>query len=199
MKIWKDGEKSRALCPSCERKTEVVFQRRDVTLSPPEVKTSDVLVAICVQCEGIALIPHQSTPKLREAIQNPKETLNVRIPGHLEDVLYLLIERVAHGWKNGRSPVLKYLLHEFGNTPAYAKKVKAHLQDDLAQGAADRDVSVRVPTYILVAVDQMADLVGIDSRSEVLRGILASAKEDVLEEQDPGFVGSMERAISAVA
>ncbi len=126
-------------------------------------------------------------------------TLNVRIPGHLEDVLYLLIERVAHGWKNGRSPVLRYLLHEFGNKPAYALKVRAHLQDDLAQGAADRDVSVRVPTYILVAVDQMADLVGIGSRSEILRGILASAKEDVLEERDPEFAGSMERAISAVA
>lgn len=77
--------------------------------------------------------------------------------------------------------------------------VKAHLQDDLAQGAADSDVSVRVPTHVLVAVGQMADLVGIASFSEVLRGILASAKEDVLEEQDPEFAGSMERSISAVA
>ncbi len=177
----------------------MVFQRRNVTLSAPEMTATDVLVAVCVQCDGIALIPHQSAPKLREAIQNPKETLNVRIPGHLEDVLDLLIERVAHGWKHGRSPVLRYLLHEFGNSPMYAHRVRAHLRNDLAQGPANRDVSVRVPTYILVAVDQMAALVGIESRSEVLRGILASAKEDVLEEQDPEFAGAMERAISAVA
>lgn len=199
MKIWKAGEKSRALCPSCERRMEVVFRRRDVTLSAPDVTATDVLVAVCVGCDGIALIPHQSAPKLREAIQNPKETLNVRIPAHLEDVLHLLIERVAHGWKNGRSPVLKYLLHEFGNNPAYAQRVRDHLQDDLAQGAADRDVSVRVPTYILIAVDQMADLVAIGSRSEVLRGILVSAKGDVLEDRDREFAGAMERAISAVA
>ncbi|MDQ3606603.1 MAG: hypothetical protein M3418_10535 [Gemmatimonadota bacterium] len=199
MKIWMDGERSRAICPSCERKTEVVYQRREVTLSAPPVTAEDVLVAVCVECEGIAMVPHQSTPKLREAIQKPKETLNVRVPGHLEDVLYLLVDRVAHGWKNGKAPVLKYLLHEFGDNPEYARRVREHLDDDLAQGPADQDVSVRVPTYILVAVDQMAEMVGIANRSEVVRGVLASAKEDVLEERDPEFASSIQRAIAAVA
>jgi hypothetical protein len=199
MKIWKDGERSRALCPNCERKTEVVFQRRSVEQSAPKVAAEDVLVAVCVECNGTALIPNQSMPKLREAIQRPKETLNARIPAHLEDVLYLLVDRVAHGWKNGKSPVLKYLLHEFGNDPAYARRVREHLQDDLAQGPSDHEVSVRVPSYILVGVDQMAEMVGIGSRSEVIRGILASAKDDVLEGNDKHFATSMERAIAAVA
>lgn len=199
MKIWKDGDRTRALCPKCERKTEVFFQRRTVEVSAPSVKANDVLVAVCVACDGIALIPKQSGPKLREAIQRPKVTLNARIPGHLEDILYMLVDRVAHGWKSGKSPVIKYLLHEFGNNPAYARHVKDALEKDLAQGPADQDVSVRVPEYIVLSVDQMADLVGIDGRSEVVRGILAAAKVDVLEEQDQQFTNSMERAIAAVA
>jgi hypothetical protein len=142
------------------------------------------------------MIPRQSTPKLREAVQKPKETLNVRVPGHLEDVLYLLIDRVAHGWENGKSPVLRYLLHEFGNNPQFAQRVKKHLEDDLAQGPADQDVSVRVPSYILVAVDQMARTIGIKNRSEVVRGILVSAKEDVLEDRHPELGEAMERAIA---
>lgn len=196
MKIWKKGEKTRVLCPHCERRTDAVFQRRSVPVSTPNVIGEKVLVAVCAECDGIAMIPRQSTPKLREAVQMPKETLNVRVPGHLEDVLYLLIDRVARGWDSGKSPVLRYLLHEFGNNPAFAKRVKLHLEDDLAQGPADQDVSVRVPSYILVAVDQMAGMVGIKNRSEVVRGILASAKEDVLEENDPALSGAMARAMA---
>ena len=63
----------------------------------------------------------------------------------------------------------------------------------------DQDGSVRAPTYILVAVDQVAEMVGIANRSEVVRGVLASAKEDVLEERDPAFAGSIQRASVAVA
>jgi hypothetical protein len=199
MKIWKVGDRKRALCPQCERNTEVVFQRRDLELSAPAVTAHEVLVAVCLECDGVALIPNQSTPKLREAIQCPKATLNARIPGHLEDVLYMLVDRVAHGWKSGKSPVLKYLLHEFGNNPVYARHVREALREDLAQGPADHEVSVRVPEYILLAVDQMAELVGIDSRSEVVRGIVAAGKVDILEEQDREFTHSMERAIAAVA
>lgn len=198
MKIWKDGDKSRVLCPSCQRKTNVVFKRRSVTQSAPAVTAEDVQVAVCEECDQVAMIPHQSMPKLRAAIQKPKETLNARIPAHLEDVLYLLIDRVADGRKNGTSPVLKYLLHEFGSNPKYARRVKHHLEDDIAQGHVAADVSVRVPSYILLAVDEMAKLVGIANRSEVVRGILASAKEDILESGDPDLLGEMQRAIAAV-
>ncbi|HEX8212489.1 MAG TPA: hypothetical protein VF584_20095 [Longimicrobium sp.] len=55
---------------------------------------------------------------------------------------------------------------------------------------------MRVPSYILVAVDQMAEMVGIKNRSEVVRGILASAKEDVLEDHDPALAGGMQRAMA---
>ena len=199
MRIWRDGETSRTLCPTCMKKTPVVFQRRTVTQSTPAISVDDVLVAVCTICDGIAMIPNQSMPRLREAIQKPKETLNVRIPAHLDDVLHLLIDQIAHGWKNGTSPVLKFLLHEFGNNVSYARRVREALAGELAQGSVDMDVSVRVPTYILIAVDQMAEVVGIENRSEVVRGILAAAKKDILEDGDPELAEQMQRSIAAVA
>jgi hypothetical protein len=42
----------------------------------------------------------------------------------------------------------------------------------------------------------MAEMVGIKNRSEVVRGILASAKEDVLEDHDPALAGGMQRAMA---
>jgi hypothetical protein len=199
MKIWRDGDESRAICPTCERRTEVVFRRRTVELEGPDVHVPDVLVAVCKECDGIAMIPHQSTPKIRSGIERPKEVVNVRLPGHLIDVLSLLADRWAPGARSSTAAVLRLLLHEFGNDHAFARRVRDHLDDPLAQGLANHELSVRVPSHVLIAVDDMAALVGISTRTDVFRGVLATAKEDLLDEHDPALAGTMERALTAVA
>ena len=62
-----------------------------------------------------------------------------------------------------------------------------------------RDISVRVPSHILIALDDMAALVGIQTRTDVFRGVIAAAKQALLDEQDPALAESMGRALSAVA
>ncbi|MDP2957957.1 MAG: hypothetical protein Q8N53_16130 [Longimicrobiales bacterium] len=199
MKIWKDGDESRAICPTCERRTVVVFQRRTVELKNPDVGVPDVLVAVCRECDGITMVPHQSTPKLRAGIERPNEVVNVRLPGHLTDVLSLLAERRAPGARSNSAVILRFLLHQFGDDAAFARRVRDHLEDPLAQGPADHGLSVRVPSHVLVAVDDMAELVGVATRTDVFRGVIATAKEDVLDERDPALAHLMERALSAVA
>jgi hypothetical protein len=198
MKIWKDGDEGRAICPTCERRTSVVYRRRTIKLEAPDVEVSMVLVAVCQECDGIAAIPHQSTPKLRAGIERPTETLNVRVPGHLEDVLGLLADRWAPGARSGMAASLRILLHRFGNDPSFARHVKGFLDDPLVRGTADHDLSVRVPAHILIAVDDMAEIVGIPSRSDVTRCALAAAKEDVLDNHDPVFARALETALTAV-
>jgi len=200
VRIWRDGEESRAICPTCKRRTNVVFRRRSVESSAPVVTVPNVLVAVCRECDGVAMIPQQSSARLRRGIERPKEVVNVRLPGHLSDVLTLLADRWAAGARSGNAAVMRLLLHRFGNDTAFARRVQEHLADDpLAEGAADLDLSVRIPSHIMVAVDDMAELVGIDTRADVVRGVLVTAKEDVLDEHDPALVEAMGRALSAVA
>jgi len=67
MKIWKQGDESRAICPICERRTNVVFASRRVEIEEPVPHSiDDILVGVCRECDGIALIPHQSTSRLKE-------------------------------------------------------------------------------------------------------------------------------------
>lgn len=199
MKIWKDGDEARAICPICERRTGVVYGRRTVELDDPDVEVPDVLVAVCRECDGIASIPHQSTPKLRAGIERPKETLNVRLPGHLLDVLGLLADRWARGARSGTAAVLRTLLHEFGDDPGFARRVRERVEDPLADGTADHDLSVRVPTHVVIAMDDMARRVGIPTRSDVVRGVLVAAKEEVLDEHDPSLLEAVRRALMAIA
>jgi len=69
MKIWKRGDESRAICPTCECRTDVVFLERTVEIEEPVPHSvEDVLVAVCRECDGIAVIPYQSTFRLKAAL-----------------------------------------------------------------------------------------------------------------------------------
>jgi len=124
--------------------------------------------------------------------------VNVRLPGHLVDVLSMVADRWAPGARSGVAAVLRILLHRFGNDPSFARCVAQHVSDPLAQGPGDHDVSVRVPAQLLVAVDDMTERLGIATRSEALPALIARAKIDVLDEGDSTLMDAMERALAGV-
>ena len=204
MKIWKQGDESRAICPTCERRTDVVFAKRTVEIEEPVPHSvDDVLVAVCRECDGIALIPHQSTPRLKEGLSKAAgETVNTRIPGHLKDVLFLVSEILAgEVLGDGRpqpAPVLRTLLYEFSRNDTFAERVRKHAAEALAQGPADQEISIKVPVRVLSAVDSTARRMGMSSRAEVVKGVIATAKEAILDRRDRALEERLRGAIVAV-
>ncbi|HEY0024070.1 MAG TPA: hypothetical protein VGB24_14210 [Longimicrobium sp.] len=198
MKIWKEGEASSTLCPNCERRRAVVFQRRTVELKDPDISIPDVLAAVCSECDTIALIPAQSTPRLGMAVKQATVTLNARIPGHLEDVLLLLAKTLASTSPPSAPAVLRFLLSEFVSNPLVAKRVKERAGDELVNGRADHELSVRIPALLLIEMDEAAAKVGIPSRTAVVKGLLALAKEDILDGRDEVLGNTMRRVLAAV-
>jgi hypothetical protein len=198
MKIWKDGETTSSLCPNCEERRGMIFQRRVVELEDPDVSIPDVLVAVCSECDATALVPRQSTPRLRAGVKSATVTLNARIPGHLEDVLLLLAETQASTSPPSVAAVLRFLLSEFVSNPAVANRVKECATGDLLNGPADHELSVRIPALLLVEMDEAAARAGIPSRTAVVKGLLALAKEDVLDGRDEVLGNTMRRVLAAV-
>jgi hypothetical protein len=204
MKIWKRGDESRAICPTCERRTDVVFAERTVEVERPiPHAVGDVLVAVCRACDGIAMVPHQSTPRLKEGLAKAAgETVNTRIPGHLKDILLLVSEILAADVlgevRPQPAPVLRTLLYEFSRNPAFAERVRRHVDDPLAQGPGDQDISIKVPARVLLAVDSTARAMGMNSRAEVVKGVIATAKEDILDRRDKALEERLRGALVAV-
>jgi hypothetical protein len=176
----------------------VVFQRRTVELKDPDIRIPDVLVAVCCECDAIALIPAQSTPRLGTAVKQSTVTLNARIPGHLEDVLLLLANTLASTSPPSAPAVLRFLLAEFVSDPLVAKRVKERAADDLVNGPADHELSVRIPALLLIEMDEAAARAGIPSRTAVVKGLLALAKEAVLDGRDEVLGNTMRRVLAAV-
>ena len=69
------------------------FKLCTVPLSSGKGSVDDVLAAACDHCGHIVSIPKQSTPRIKEAFNTKKHSIEVRLPRHLLDILLLASDR----------------------------------------------------------------------------------------------------------
>ncbi|MFL5542232.1 MAG: hypothetical protein ACJ8J0_24810, partial [Longimicrobiaceae bacterium] len=96
------------------------------------------------------------------------------------------------------APVLRTLLYEFSRNQVFAERVRRHAAKALAQGPADQEISIKVPARVLSAVDSTARRMGMSSRAEVVKGVIAIAKEAILDRRDRALEERLRGAIVAV-
>ena len=186
MHLWKEGESSEAICRACEKRVRTRFAVRTHTLQESGVEVPDLLVAVCGECDGVAAIPAQSSPRLKEARERRKaEALEAKIPSHLDDVIHLLADHFAAAVAAFRPDLLRFYLGEVIADPAFAVRVKALAGSELAGGRARMRVSLRAPEEMLRAAREHGRAAGIATDADLIRGVLLAAKEDVLEGAAP--------------
>ena len=186
MHLYREGDRSEAICHACRKRVGTRFGVRTVRLEESGVEVPDVLVAVCDECGGTVAVPAQSSPKLREARERRKaESLEARIPSHLDDVIHLLSNHFAAAVATFRPSLLRFYLREVASDDAFARRVKELADTELAQGRARARVSLRAPDDLLREVRDRSRQVGIGSDADLIRGILVAAKEDVLEGKAP--------------
>jgi hypothetical protein len=69
MKLYKVGEKSKAVCPFCKDVQPTTFRERDVPLRSGKGTVRDVLVAVCDKCDRVIAMPQQSAPRVAETLR----------------------------------------------------------------------------------------------------------------------------------
>ena len=186
MHLWKEGDRSEAICGACEKRVGTRFEVRAFRLEESGIDVPDVLVAVCDECGGTAAVPAQSAPKLREARERRKaEQLETRIPLHLDDVIHLLSDHFEAAVATFRPALLRFYLREVAADEVLAQRVKHLGGTELARGRARARLSLRVPAELLASVRERSREVGIGSDADLVRGILLAAMEDVLEGKAP--------------
>lgn len=144
-----------------------------------------VLVDVCDICDEVVTIPHQSTARLRDARAGRKdETLEARIPTHLEDIIHLIADRYEAPVQTFRPGLLRFYLRELARDAEFARRVRDLANSEPAQAPARARISLRAPAALLAEARQQARDAGMRTDAEMLRGILLAAKEDVLDRGD---------------
>lgn len=184
--LFKEGQQFEAICARCEGRVPATCRTRTYRLEESGADVPGVLVMVCDVCGEIVAIPAQSSVRLRDArVQRKEQTLEARIPTHLEDVIHLIADEFSAPVQEFRPGLLRFYLRELAESAAFAERVKALAQSELAQAPARARISLRTPAPLLSRAREQARNAGMTTAAEMLRGILLAAKEDVLDGDDP--------------
>jgi hypothetical protein len=177
---------------------ETRLRVRTYHLHQSGIDVPGVLLDVCERCGGIIAIPAQSSPRLREArVPLKEEQLEARIPTHLEDVIYLIARDFHAPVQAFRPAVLRFYLGEMTRDAELAERVRLLAESDLADAPARARVSLRIPAELLAAAREQARAAGIAKDSDLIRGLLLAAKEDVLDGRHPERILKLSGAAQA--
>jgi len=179
MKIIQEGTRSVALAPG-RGKVPVVFEYRTLTLDSGVV-VEDVLVGVAEDTGEVLTVPAQSTPRIQLARLAAKdETFSVRIPRELSDVLWGVSHELGANPTKFHSAMIRFYLHEAADDRTMARRLMKLSTSDLAAGTARTKLTLRSDSGLLDRVRQVEEREGV-SRSDLVRGAVVAAKEDVFD------------------
>lgn len=197
MRILREGDRGKAL-ESEYGIVSIVYEYRTFHLAETNVDVPAVLVGVSERTGRILTVPAQSTPKLKAARDAVKEdTCQIRLPEQLNDVLFLLAEHYRTEGKKFWPAVFRLYLYELTRSARLARRVVRLASSPLASGGPRTRFAVRAGARLLADVDRVAHDHGV-TRSDLARGVIVAAKQDVLDGRARGRAAMLEAVARAV-
>jgi hypothetical protein len=179
MRILLEGDTGVALAPQ-RGKVPIVYRYQDITLDSGVV-VPDVLVGVSDETGEVLSIPSQSTPKIKSARSQAKEeTITVRIPNELNDVLWLVSDELGADPSKFSSAVVRFYLSEAVTNSSLARRLKRLSMSQIAQRTRKSKLTFRMTKYFVTKVHTVEKAQRV-TRSDLVRGAVLAAKEDVFE------------------
>lgn len=186
MKLFIDGEKSRAICSHCKTMVNTTFMRRDVPFSDKKGVAQDILVGVCDACEQVVSIPAQSTPAIADARKKALKSIEVRLPAIYLDLLDLAAFSVApDATSDFRKGMLCYFIHDLAQDPKGVRRLMAAHRKSISAfnetpKIPRRRFSMKVSEKLkceIVTLEQRSEL----STTDLLKSVVFDIQNDVLE------------------
>jgi hypothetical protein len=178
MKILKVGDQEKAICNTCKTLVSVTYQLKDVPFSDQSGIVKDVLVGVCDCCNSVIVLPHQSTPKVKRQLAKQRASLEVRVPAHMIDILCLASAELGEG-TDFIDNIIKYYLHALSNGQLSVKDMDNYLLADLAQGKAQKRLSLKGKN-VANDVARLKALTHIDSTTNLIKSVVLKINDDIL-------------------
>jgi hypothetical protein len=194
MRILKEGDRGTALAEGRGR-VEVEYRYRELELDSG-VRVPGVLVGVDPTTNEVLTVPAQSQPRIRDArIAVKEEVIEVRVPRPLEDILEVVADRYGARASRFAPALIRYYLARAAAEPELATRMARLAGSPLAEGKRVGRLRVRCRPDVVESVDALLEGLGEVSRSDLVRGAILAAKEDLLDSGDR----PAERSVRAIA
>lgn len=186
-----------ALAPRLGR-VPVTYRYQDLRLDSGLV-VPNVLVGVHEDSDQVLVIPAQSAARIKEGREAAKEeVLEARLPRELEDVLALLAERYHVNTRRFSPALIRFYLHSATEQPPLARRLSRLARMPLAQGRQAARIKVRCELRLMVGLERLAGSLTSVSVSDLVRGAIVAAKEDVLDGRAHRRTAQLEAVAAAV-
>jgi hypothetical protein len=197
MKIYKVGDKQKAVCESCQSLTDATFKLRDVPFSDGSGTVKNVLAGVCDSCNEVVLIPHQSTPAIKKQLDTHKKAVETRVPAHMVDMLNLASMELG-GSTDFSNALIKYYLHNLSEQKTSVKGLIKYLESDLAKGVAQKRISLK-GRQVSKEIDNIKFKTSIGSTTDVLKAVVLKINDDVFVHPKTQLINSLKGVAAAFA
>ncbi len=203
MRIFKEGDHSKALCDPCKEVVTTTFARRDVRFSDGSGVVKNLLVGVCDECGKTVTIPAQSTPAIARARKAAPESIEANLPAIYVDVLDFAAHTIdSSASSEFRRVLLTYFVHRSALDPSSAKRLKkAHERAVVAypesRGAARRRLSMKVPSRVSHELRQLEQRTAMNT-TELIKSVVYDIQDAVLDKPQPAVINAL-RTLSAIA
>lgn len=178
--MFREGDLSEAICYTCHGWREERFEYRTIRLKKSKVDVKDVLVGVCTTCDSTVTVPHQSTPKIKEARESVPVRVDVRLPKEMRDVLWLLADEFGVAPEAFAGGVLRYYLALIAKDAKLARRVRKLTASLDAEGTPGGRLAFRLKGSLLArALESVHKVHESPDQSGLIRGIILAVRDDV--------------------
>lgn len=182
MKILKVGDTTKVACNRCQSFQNTTFKLRDTPFSDGSGIVKNVLVGICNSCDSVVVLPHQSTPAVKNQIEVQRKTLESRVPAHMVDILNLATNELGAGSEFIPS-MIKFYIHSLANKDISSSDISKYLNSELAKGKAQKRISLK-GRYVAEELSCLKNMTKIQATTDIIKGIILKINDDILAHAD---------------
>lgn len=181
MKIFKVGDKSKGICSKCKELVPTTFEICSAPLQSGRVHVDDVLAAKCDYCDHIVSIPQQSAPRIKEALNTKKHSIEVRLPRHLLDILFVASDKFGIGNPDSlKDSLIRYYISRAQSDKDLLKSLKMLSTSELGQGVATYRLSLKVNQAIFDRFEQIMKATSLN-KTQLIKSLILKINDDVLQ------------------
>jgi hypothetical protein len=186
MKIYKEGDKSKAICSRCGL-VETIFLTRNVPIKGTSAIAKNILAGVCSLCAKVVSIPQQSAPYIKEALHKGRKPLEVRIPQHFNDILANASIKIGGEYTSSLvNFLIKYYIHShYNDSKAIKKLLKVYENSTLMDKTKSNNrLSVKIDEKILNELKDIRIHSNFKNETEVVKAIVLKINDDIVQEKD---------------
>ena len=193
MKLYKQGDKSKAVCETCKDVISTTFDYRTVPFSEGSGEVKNILVAVCDACDAVIATPPQSTPAIKNARETATKSIEVKLPAPYLEILDLAAYRIdAMASTSFRKSLLTYYIHLHYGLIKTDNMPKRSIVKSYPKKVPTKRLSLKVAPRLYDEFEYIMDATDLKTTG-MIKEIVQEIEKDIVRPKKPKHLVELQR------